>query len=98
MDFSCFKHLLDEEITGKYVIIFLFTAVIRKLRTKYASGDPKLKFDELYCINEMLENDILLVFKILLGYEKLAISHGSQILTHKLKQSADFGSWYYCNW
>jgi hypothetical protein len=41
----------------------------------------------------MLENDILVVSKILLGYEKLAISHGSQILTNKLKQSADFGSW-----
>ena len=40
-----------------------------------------------YCINELLENDVLLVSKILLGYEevlwpkKLDISHASQILT-----------------
>ena len=40
-------------------------------------------------INEMLANDVLLVPKILLGYEealwpkKLEISHTSQILTHE---------------
>ena len=45
-----------------------------------------LKFDQLYCINELLANDVLLVSKILLGYEealwqKMKISHDSQILT-----------------
>ena len=46
-------------------------------------------FDQLYCINEVLANDVLLVSKILLGYEealwpnKLEISHASQILTHE---------------
>ena len=46
-----------------------------------------LKFDQLYCTNEELVNDVLLVSKILLGCEealwskKLEISHASQILT-----------------
>ena len=34
------------------------------------NGARKLKFDQLYCINEKLANDVLLVSKILLGYEK----------------------------
>ena len=44
-----------------------------------------MKFDQLYCINELLANYILLVSIILLGYEKalwlkkLDISHASQI-------------------
>ena len=42
------------------------TVAIRKLRTKKASDDRKLKFDQLYCINELLANDVLLVSKILL--------------------------------
>ena len=29
-----------------------------------------LKFDQLYCINEELANSVLLVSKILLGYEE----------------------------
>ena len=46
----------------------------------------KLKFDQLYCINELLGNDVFLVSKILSGYEvalwlkQLEISHASQIL------------------
>ena len=54
------------------------------LRTKSASGDRKLKFDQLYCINEWLPNDVLLVSKILLGYEEalwsknLEINHASR--------------------
>jgi hypothetical protein len=46
----------------------------------------KLKFDQLYCINELLANGVLLVSKILLDYEealllkKLEISNASQIL------------------
>ena len=67
-------------------MIFSFTVAIRKLRTKKASDDRKLKFDQLYCINELLANDVLLVCKLLLGYEealwskklKIHISHGSQ--------------------
>ena len=53
------------------------------------NGARKLKFDQLYCINEKLANDVLLVSKIILGYEealwpkKLEISCASQILTHK---------------
>ena len=48
----------------------------------------KLKFDQLYCNNELLESDVLLVSKIFLGYEealwpkKLELSHASQILTN----------------
>ena len=40
-----------------------------------------LEFDQLYCVNELLANDVLMVSKILLGYEealwpkKLEISH-----------------------
>ena len=47
------------------------------------------KFDQLYCINELLENGVLLVSKLLLAYEealhmakKLKISPASQILTN----------------
>ena len=48
----------------------------------------KLKFDQLYCSNELLANDVLLGCKIILGYEeslwpkKLEIRHASQILTN----------------
>ena len=51
-------------------------------------GDCKLEFDQPYYINELLANDFLLVFKILLAYEetlwakKLEISYASQILTN----------------
>ena len=59
------------------------------VRTKYTSGARKLKFDQLYFINEWLANDVLLVSEIFLGYEealwpkKLEISHASQILTNE---------------
>ena len=48
----------------------------------------KLKFDQLYCINEQLANDVLLVAKILINYDealwpnKLEIRHACQILTN----------------
>ena len=64
------------------------TVAIRQLITKKASHDRNLKFEQLYCINELLANDVLLVFKILLGFnealwlKKLEISHASQILTN----------------
>ena len=46
-----------------------------------------LKLDYLYCINEQLAYDVLLVSKNFLGYEalrskKLEIRHASQILTY----------------
>ena len=47
-----------------------FKVAIEKLGAKKASGARKLKFDQLYCINEQLANDFLLVSKILLGYEE----------------------------
>ena len=53
------------------------------------------KFDRLYCINQYLANDILLVSRILFGYEealwpkKLEISHASQYFD---KRSSAFGS------
>ena len=34
------------------------------------SDDCRLRFDQLYCINELLANYFLLVSKILLGYEE----------------------------
>ena len=43
---------------------------IRNWITKKQISDHKLKFDQLYCINEQLANDVLLVFKKLLGYEE----------------------------
>ena len=55
------------------------------------SGACKLKFDQLYFINELQGNDVLLPPKILLGYgevlwpKKLDISHASQILTMSLR-------------
>ena len=40
------------------------------LGAKQASGVQKSKIDQLYCINEQLANDVLLVSKIILGYEE----------------------------
>ena len=71
------------------MLLRFLTVAIRQLRTKKVSGDSKLKFDQLYCINEYLANDVLLISKILLGYEKalwlkkLEIRDASQILTHE---------------
>jgi hypothetical protein len=70
------------------MLLRFLTVAIRQLRTKKVSGDSKLKFDQLYCINEYLANDVVLLSKILLSYEealwpkKLEISHASQILTN----------------
>ena len=67
----------------------MFTVVIIYLRTKIASGNRKLKLYHLYCINEKLANYVLLVCKILLGYQvplwpkQLEIGHASQTLTHE---------------
>ena len=67
-------------------------AITRLLRS---SGDRKLEFDQLYCINELLANDVLLVSKIFLGYEealwpkKLEISHAIQIFDTR---ASDFDS------
>ena len=44
-----------------------------------------LKFDQFYCNNELLLNDVLLSFKVLLGdswAKEFEISHASQILTN----------------
>ena len=79
---SCVGYSLSEAI-----ILASITVAIRLLIIKEASGDRKLKFDQLYC--ELLANNVLLLSIILLAHEealwpkKLEISHASQILTNK---------------
>ena len=54
----------------------------------------KLKFDLVYCTNEQLSIQVLLVSKIILGYEEALgpknweVNHASKILT----DNSDFGS------
>ena len=61
-------------------------AQISKKELDSYSSDHKLKFDQAYCIKKWLTSDVLLVSKILLGYEealwlkKLEISYVSQIV------------------
>ena len=55
------------------MILEFLTVIIRQLRTKNTSGDLRLKLQQLYCINELLANDALLVSKIPLGYEKIIL-------------------------
>ena len=58
----------------------------------------------MHCINELLANEVLLISKILLGYEKtlrpkiLEIIHASQILTNERQILVlSLLSNYYCN-
>ena len=54
-----------------------------------------LKFDQLYCINEELTNDDLLVSKILLGYEEALWpkkNGDKSCQSNSDKRASDFGS------